>query len=136
MSATSRKVTAVALVAMALAAMPTANALGSSFAAPALLVGQAGSDACGSSTVDVAYDVAYDADLGGFGVSAARLSGLDERCQGYDVTVSLDGPGGAPLAEMTTKVVATHLRVAVPAGTPVSAEQLTGVSVVLRGPGA
>lgn len=132
MSVTSRRATAVALVVAALAALPTANALGSSLAAPALLVGDSGSGACGSTPIDVDYDVAYDRDLGGFGVSAARLSGLDERCQGYLLTVSLNGPGGATLAEMTTKVEATQMRVAVPAATPVSAEQLTGVSVVLR----
>ncbi len=52
---------------------------------------------------------------------------------GYEVIVSLNGPGGATLAEMTAQVEATQMRVAVPAGTPVAAEQLTGVSVVLRG---
>jgi hypothetical protein len=135
-SVTSRRATAVALVVAALAGLPTANALGSSLATPALLVGDSGSDACGSSPVDVEYDVAYDVDLGGYGVSAARLSGLDERCQGYLLTVSLNGPGGATLAEMTTEVEAAQMRVAVPAETPVSAEQLTGVSVVLRGGGA
>lgn len=135
MSATNRRATAVALVAMALAGLPTANALGSSLSVPGLLIGESGSEACGSSTVEVDYEVAYDADLGGYGVSATQLSGLDERCQGYEVIVSLNGPGGAPLAEMASVVEATQMRVAVPAGTPVSAEQLTGVSVVLRGGG-
>ncbi len=126
----------MALVVAALAGMPTASALGSSLSIPALFVGASGADTCGSSVVAVDYDVEYDADLGGYGVAAARLSGLDERCQGYDVIVSLNGPGGAALAEMTAQVEATQMRVAVPAGTPVAAEQLTGVSVVLRGGGA
>lgn len=126
----------MALVVLALAGLPTANALGSSLTVPGLLVGDDGAQACGSSTVEVDYDVTYDVDLGGYGVSAAQLSGLDERCQGYDVIVSLNGPGGASLAEMTSVVEATQMRVAVPAGTPVAAEQLTGVSVVLRGGGA
>ena len=70
------------------------------------------------------------------GLDWATLSGLDERCQGFDVVVSLNGPGGVLLAEMTSAVEATRMRVAVPVGTPVAAEQLTGVSVVLRGNGA
>lgn len=136
-SASTRRATAVALVAMALAAVPTASALGAGTSGDVLLVGSSGESACASSTVDVEYDVAYDVALGGFGVSAARLSGLDQRCTGYDAIVSLRGPGGAPLAEMTAQVDATQMRVAVPAGTPVPAEQLTGVSVVLkRGGGA
>ena len=77
-------------------------------------------------------DVAYVAALHGYGVSAARLSGLDERCQGYDVVVTLSGPGGAPLAEMTAVVAASEMDVVVPAATPVGADELTGVSVVLR----
>jgi hypothetical protein len=129
---TTRKAAAVALGVAALAGLPTARALGAAVPAPELFVGAADAQACGSSSVEVAYDLAYDVDLAGYGVSAARLSGLDERCLGYDAVVSLNGPGGVPLAEMTAQVDATQLRVAVPAGTPVSAEQLTGVSVVLE----
>ncbi|MCV2395070.1 hypothetical protein OEB99_12195 [Actinotalea sp. M2MS4P-6] len=132
-SASTRRATAVALVVMALAAVPTANALGSGLSAPGLLIGSSAADPCGSSAIEVDYDLAYDVELGGYGVSAAWLSGLDERCQGYDAIVSLNGPGGAPLAEMTTEIDATRVRVVVPAATPVAAEQLTGVSVVLRG---
>lgn len=132
-SARTRRATAVALVGMALAALPTAGALGSGMSIPALLVGSSLADPCTSSVIEVEYDLAYDVDLGGYGVSAARLSGLDERCQGYDVVVSLNGPGGVRLAEMTAVVEATRVRVAVPAKTPVPAEQLTGVSVVLSG---
>jgi len=80
----------------------------------------------------VDYDVAYDATLGGYGIAAAQLSGLDAQCEGFELIVSLSGPGGATLAEMTTSVSGTNMRVEVPAGSPVAAEQLTGVSVVLR----
>ncbi len=133
MSSTSvRRATAVALVAAAFGALPAGNALGSSIATPALLVGENNPVACGSQAVDVDYDVAYDIDLGGYGVSAVQLSGLGERCEGYTVSVALEGLGGAPLAEMSTEVDATQVRVAVPTGTSVSAEQLTGVSVVLK----
>ena len=97
-----------------------------------IVVGSSAGEQCSSSMIEVDYDVAYDAVLKGYGVTAAQLSGLDERCEGYDVIVSLSGPGGALLAEMTAAVVGTQMRVEVPAGTPVAAEHLTGVSVVLR----
>jgi hypothetical protein len=98
-----------------------------------LLVGNTATEQCSSSQVTVDYDVAYDVELRGYGISAAQLSGLGERCQGYDLIVSLSGPGGATLAEMTTVVDGEEMRIEVPAGTPVSAEQLAGVAVVLRG---
>lgn len=128
----TRKAAAVALGLVALAGLPTATALGAGRSVPELFIGAADAQACGSSSVEVDYDLAYDVDLAGYGVSAARLSGLDEHCLGYDAVVSLNGPGGVRLAEMTAEVDATQMRVAVPAGTPVSAEQLTGVSVVLE----
>lgn len=127
---TLRRAASVALLVAALASLRTAGAL-----APAVLVGSDADQGCGSSPIEVTYDLDYSSDLQGYGVSAARLSGLDERCQGYDVVVSLNGPGGVLLAEMTAGVEATRMRVAVPVATPVAAEQLTGVSVVLRGNG-
>ena len=132
-SAASRRATAVALMVLALVGVPTANALGAGISVPALLVGEQGAPGCSSSVVDVGYDVEYDADLGGFGVVGVWLSGLDERCQGYDAIVSLKGSGGTRLAEMTVQIEATRMRVAVPAEQPVLAEQLTGVSLVLGG---
>jgi hypothetical protein len=131
-SRTSRKAAAVALVALAVLGVRTASAAGVGMSPQQIFVG--GGDAaeqCSSSQIDVDYDVAYDASLAGYGVIAAQLSGLDEECEGYDVIVSLSGPGGATLAEMTAAVSGTQMRVEVPADAPVSAEQLTGVSVVL-----
>lgn len=96
-----------------------------------IVVGSSVAEQCSSSQINVDYDVAYDVELSGYGVIAAQLSGLDERCEGYDVIVSLSGPGGATLVEMTAAVSGTQMRVEVPAGSPVAAEQLTGVSVVL-----
>ena len=97
-----------------------------------VLVGSSTAEQCNSSQVTVDYDVAYVAELSGYGVTAAQLSGLAAECEGYDVIVSLSGPGGASLAEMTAAVSGTQMRVEVPAGSPVAAEQLAGVSVVLR----
>lgn len=127
----NRKAASVALVAVALVGVRTASAAGAGLGGQAILIGSGTAEQCGSSQVQIDYDVAYDAALQGYGVSAARLSGLDERCQGYDVVVSLSGPGGAALAEMTAVVDASQMRVVVPAATPVAAEQLTGVSIVL-----
>jgi hypothetical protein len=122
----------VTLLVAALGSLPVGHALGASFSTPALLVGESASEPCGDQTVDVDYDVAYNVDLGGFGISDVQLSGLGDHCEGYTVSVALEGLGGVPLAEMTTEVAAAQVSVAVPAGTPVSAEQLTGVSVVLK----
>jgi len=129
----TRKAAAVALIALAGLGVRTASAAGADFSAQELFIGSSAAEQCNSSQVTVDYDVAYDAALKGYGVSAAQLSGLDAQCQGYDVTVSLSGPGGATLAEMTTAVSGVEMLVQVSAGTPVAAEQLTGVSVVLKG---
>lgn len=131
-SRTSRKAAAVALMALAVLGVRTASAAGVGMSPQEILVGSgAAGEQCSSSQIDVDYDVAYDVELSGYGVIAAQLSGLDERCEGYDVIVSLSGPGGATLVEMTAAVSGTQMRVEVPAGSPVAAEQLTGVSVVL-----
>ena len=127
----NRKAAAVALVALAMVGVRTASAAGADLG-DQLLIGNDGAEQCSSSQIQIDYDVAYDAALQGYGVTAAQLSGLDERCLGYDAIVTLSGPGGAPLAEVTAAVDASSMRVVVPAATPVSAEQLTGVSVVLR----
>ena len=126
-----RKATAVALVAVALVGLRTASAAGADLDPQQLFVGSGTAEQCGSSSISIDYDVAYDATLRGYGVSATQLSGLDVRCQGYDVIVSLSGPGGVPLAEMTAVVDGEQMRVAVPVSTPVAVEDLTGVSVVL-----
>ena len=128
---TARRAASVALLALALIGVRAAGAFGSDALGSSILVGASTDDVCDESAITVDYDISYDIDLQGYGVSATRLSGLDERCQGYDVVVTLNGPGGVPLAEMSAAVDATHMRVAVPAGRSVSAEQLTGVSVVL-----
>ena len=128
----NRKAAAVALVALAMVGVRTASAAGTDLGGQQILIGDSSAEQCSSSQVQIDYDVAYDAALQGYGVSATQLSGLDERCQGYDAIVTLSGPGGVLLAEVTAVVDASDMRVVVPAATPVSAEQLTGVSVVLR----
>lgn len=128
----NRKAAAVALVAVALVGLRTASAAGADLDPQQLFVGSDTAEQCSSSTVTVDFDVMYDAALNGYGVSAAQLSGLEDGCQGYDVVVTLSGPGGAPLAEMTAVVDGPEMRVAVPASSPVAAEHLGGVSLVLR----
>lgn len=127
-----RKVAAVALMTLAVLGVRTASAAGMGMSPQEIFVGGGSTEQCNPTQVDVDYDVAYDATLGGYGITAAQLSGLDEQCQGFEIIVSLNGPGGATLAEMTTAVSGSDMRVEVPAGSPVAAEQLTGVSVVLR----
>ena len=128
----NRQAASVALVALALVGVRAASAAGLDLGGEQILIGSQSTERCSSSQVDIDYDVAYDASLQGYGVSAARLSGLDERCQGYDVVVTLSGPGGVSLADITAVVDAPDMAVVVPAATPVSAEQLAGVSIVLR----
>lgn len=132
LSSRNRKAASVALVAVAMIGVRTASAAGADLGGDQILIGNDTAEQCSSAQVQIDYDVAYDAALQGYGVSAARLSGLDEHCQGYDVVVTLSGPGGASLAEMTAVVASDRMDVVVPALTPVGADQLTGVSVVLR----
>ena len=136
LSSKNRKAASVALVAVAMIGVRAASAAGADLGGDQILIGSDSAAACSSSQVQIDYDVTYVAALQGYGVSAARLSGLDERCQGYDVVVTLSGPGGAPLAEMTAVVASSDMDVVVPAETPVGADELTGVSVVLREAGA
>lgn len=133
MDGRTRKAASVALVAAALIGVRTASAAGADLGGQQILVGNDAGEACSSAVMEVEYDVAYDATLQGFGVSAARLSGLDAACQGRDLVVTLSGPGGAALAELTAVAQGSQMTLAVPATTPVAAEQLTGVSVVLSG---
>ena len=128
----TRKVASVALVALAVLGVRTASAAGMGISAEQIVIGSSTAEQCSSSQVKVDYDVAYVAAMHGYGITAAQLSGLDVQCQGYDVIVSLSGPGGVTLAEMTAAVNGGEMRVEVPAGSPVSAEQLAGVSVVLK----
>lgn len=127
-----RKVAAVALMALAGLGVRSASAAGMGMSPQEIFIGGSAAEQCNPGEVAVDYDVAYDATLGGYGIAAAQLSGLDEQCEGFEITVSLNGPGGATLAEMTTAVSGSTMRVEVPAASPVAAEQLTGVSVVLR----
>jgi hypothetical protein len=127
-----RRAISVALAVGAMAGLPVAGALGAGTPHPVLFGADTDVESCGTSAIKVDYEIAYDQSLRGYGVSAALLSGLDEHCEGRDVVVSLDGPGGVPLAEMTAQVTSTRMRVGTPVGTPVAVEQLTGVSVVLR----
>ncbi|MBX9245790.1 hypothetical protein ICW40_13360 [Actinotalea ferrariae] len=117
-------------MALALVGVRTASAAGIDLGGQQILVGEDESQGCSSSTVGIDYDVAYDAALQGYGVSAAELSGLGA-CQGQDVVVTLSGPGGVALAELSAVVGGSEMTVAVPATTPVPAEQLTGVSITL-----
>lgn len=126
-----RKAASVALVALAVAGVRTAAAAGTDVTGMDILVGSSAAERCGSGQVEIDYDVAYDVALHGYGVTAVRLSGLAEQCQGRDVVVTLSGPGGVTLTELSSVVGASQERVVVPAGTPVAAEQLTGVSIVL-----
>ncbi|MCU1431800.1 MAG: hypothetical protein JWP95_905 [Actinotalea sp.] len=130
MNSRHRKAASVALVAVALVGVRTASAAGADLGGQQILVGDQGSQACGGSAVRVDYDVAYVAELGGYGIGAADVSGLDARCVGYDVVVTLSGPGGVALAEVTAVVDAGQMSVVLPV--PVAAQELTGVSVVLR----
>lgn len=114
------------LVAVAMFGVRTAQA------APAdVLVGASQTSSCASSHVLVDYDVAYSTDAGGYTVDAVTVTGLGEGCLGADLTVTVTGPNGAPLLELSSPVAAATATLAVPPGTLVRAEAISGVSVVL-----
>ncbi len=136
LSKKSRQAASVALVALAVLGLRAASAAGADLPGGNILIGNDGATQCSTAPVTIDYDVAYDAALRGHAVSAARLSGLDEHCAGYEAVVTLQGPAGAPLAELTGVVDGSDLRLVVPAGSPVGAEGLTGVSLVLKEAGA
>ena len=131
-SSKNRKAASVALVALALVGLRTASAAGEELGlgGPEILVGDSRAEQCSESAVRVDYDVTYVTELQAYGVGTTRLSGLGDECQGYDVVVTLSGPGGAPLGEAVAVVTGSEMELALPSA--VSAEQLTGVSVVLR----
>lgn len=136
LSSRNRKAASVALAALAVVGVRFASAAGADLPGENILVGNDGATDCSTAPITIDYDVAYDAALRGYAVSAARLSGLDEHCAGYDAIVTLQGPGGDPLAELSDVVDGSDMRLVVPAGSPVSAAGLTGVSLVLKEAGA
>jgi len=93
------------------------------------------SGSCVVSTISVGYDVAYDAALGGYGVTRASLSGVPDGCAGREVEVTLHGVGDAALAEGRAPVTTPSTVVALDGGA-VPVEQLSGVSLALVTDGA
>lgn len=86
--------------------------------------------ACVVSTIDVGYDVGYDAALGGYAVTSASLSGVPAGCAGREVAVTLRGPADQALAEVRTPVTTPSTVVAL-TGPAVPVEEMAGVSLAM-----
>ena len=87
---------------------------------------------CSEGLVTVDYDVAYSPALGGYAVTAAHVEGLDPGCVS-NVTVTLTGRNGLPVAELSSPVHTPSVTVPVPSGRAVRAEVVEAVSVAVSG---
>lgn len=84
---------------------------------------------CDTDGVEVAYTTAFAG--GEYGVTEAKLSGIDAKCAGQTVTVTLFDKADKSLAEVsdTNKGAAQTLELA----SAVDAESVEGVAVVISG---
>lgn len=85
---------------------------------------------CAVTEITVGYAVDYVPAIGGYGVSAATLTGVPEGCAGREIALTLHDGADQALAETRTAVTAPTTTVDLTAGT-VSAAEVTGVSVAL-----
>ena len=127
----NRTALAVAMAGLAVVALRPLAAAGADAWGQSVVVGAGAVDRCSSEAVNVKYILGYVAEIGGYGVTAVDLTGMAAQCVGRDVDVTLTGADWAPLAALTARVTASEMRLDVPAAAPVSAEKLTGVSMVI-----
>lgn len=91
-------------------------------------VSSAGS--CVVSTIDIGYDVDYDAAIGGYAVTSASLSGVPDGCAGREVAVTLRGAADQALAEVRAPVTTPRTVVDL-TGPAVPVAEMVGVSLVM-----
>lgn len=89
-----------------------------------------GLGSCVVSTIDVGYDVYYDAAIGGYAVTSASLTGVPDGCAGREVAVTLRGAGDEALAEGRAAVTTPSTVVAM-TGKAVPVEEMAGVSLAM-----
>lgn len=94
--------------------------------------------ACQGSPIGTAFDTAYDAGIGGYAVTAVRISGLDTQgatgCGGRQLSLVLSGSGGLALAERDGAVPVSGSTLTVDVSDlHVSAASVTSVVVALGG---
>jgi hypothetical protein len=85
---------------------------------------------CVVSTIEVGYDVGYDAAIGGYAVTSASLSGVPDGCAGREVAVTLRGVGDLALAEGRASVTVPSTVVTMD-GPAVPVEDMAGVSLAM-----
>jgi hypothetical protein len=90
----------------------------------------ASAGSCVVSAIAVDYAVDYVPAIGGYGVTAASLSGVPEGCEGREIALTLHDGADQALAEARTAVTSPTTTVDLTAGA-VSAAEVTGVSVAL-----
>jgi hypothetical protein len=85
---------------------------------------------CVVAEITVGYAVDYVPALGGYGVSAATLSGVPDGCVGREIALTLHDDADQALAETRAAVTGATTTVDLTPGA-VSAAEVTGVSVAL-----
>lgn len=87
---------------------------------------------CDTDGIDVSYTTSFSA--GEYKVTAVTLDGVDANCDGQDVKVTLYDAANTPQgAGSSSAVTFTAGTAVVGIGTPASAEDTTGVAVVISG---
>lgn len=89
-----------------------------------------GAGSCVVGTIEVGYDVGYDAAIGGYAVTSASLTGVPDACAGREVAVTLRGAGDQALAEGRAAVTVPRTVVTLD-GPAVAVEDMAGVSLAM-----
>lgn len=84
---------------------------------------------CDSDGVDVSYDTAFQG--GAYKVTAVTFSDVSKDCDGDEASFTLLDGGNAALTSQSAVATATEFTVSL--NTPVSAEALAGISLVIEG---
>jgi hypothetical protein len=127
----NRSAVVLLAVVLGLAGVRGAAAAGVNVLGQSLGAGSGGVGQCSSQGIDVGYGVGYSEKVGGFAVTSVTLTGISAECVGRHVAVALAGSDGKPMASVKGQVSGADTTITVPVSTPVSAEQLGGVSVVI-----
>lgn len=99
-----------------------------------LSAGDASVASCQATQATGTYAVGYDTTAKTYAVTSVTVTGLAATCGSKPISVTLTGNGGAQnLATLTGTVPAAGGQLVLTPGSPISAANVTGVSVAING---
>lgn len=126
-----RKAAALALVAVGVAGLSIASAAQLNLNSASLGAGMTAVASCQEEPIDVGFANSYSTAAERYDATAVTLSNVQEACQGLSLKITLTDADGVVLGTELTGTVATAASGSYALSTPVSAEDVTGVAVVI-----